>query len=332
MQSLKFTIREKKYAQRLKQIKFALVVAYMNEVVKKLQIVPKQSIAKGLLVIFGLLAAIELAQMTWLLLPRPSVSLIWTPQIGETHSSTKIDIASLQASFFFGKFIGELEPVTADEEKTTEFSDAPETSLMITLKGVLAATTPRTGYAIIESGGQQSLYAVGDVIDNTSAKLDQVFVDRIIIGYQNRLETVMLEGLNYSNQVETGVQKSQPKKQVKSTGIKKVFNQDQKFKQRLQQKRAALLKSPKNMAEFLSISPVRKQGKLMGYRLNPMKDRKLFMDAGFRPNDLAKSINGYDLTDISQSMEFMKQLRDLKELSVVVERNNELIEVTLNLK
>lgn len=331
MQGLKFTIREKKYAQRLKQIKFALVVAYMNEVIKKLQIVPKQRFAQGFLIVFGLLTAIQLAHLTWLLLPRPAVDMIWVPQVRQMNSSTNIDIASLQASFFFGKFIGELQQVTV-EENTTEFSDAPETSLMITLKGVLAASTPVTGYAIIESGGKQVVYAVGDVIDNTSAKLDQVFVDRIIIAYQNRLETVMLEGLNYSNQVETGVQRSRDKKQEKPTRIRKVYNQDQQFKQRLQQKRAALLRSPKNVAEFLSISPVREQGKLMGYRLNPMKDRKLFIDAGFRPNDLAKSINGYDLTDISQSMELMKQLRELKELSVVVERNNELIEVTLNIK
>lgn len=57
----------------------------------------------------------------------------------------------------------------------------------------------------------------------------------------------------------------------------------------------------------------------------------LFKQAGFKPNDLAKSINGYDLTVMSQALEMMGQLSELTEVSVMIEREGQLVEIMFSL-
>ena len=57
----------------------------------------------------------------------------------------------------------------------------------------------------------------------------------------------------------------------------------------------------------------------------------MFKQAGFQANDLAKSINGFDLTDMGQALEVMAQLPELTEMAVMVEREGQLVEIMFSL-
>ncbi|HFV5435986.1 TPA: type II secretion system protein GspC, partial [Escherichia coli] len=80
----------------------------------------------------------------------------------------------------------------------------------------------------------------------------------------------------------------------------------------------------KNIFEIMSLSPVTANNTLIGYRLNPGKDRSLFYNAGLHDNDLAVSLNGSELRDTRQAQQIMKQLPELKEIKITVERDGQL--------
>lgn len=275
----------------------------------RLKSLPQERIAFFVFLSSFFVSAYFIADLTWKLWPLQQTSFYWQPQRLPSDDHETIDLQSLLATSMFG--------VAKEVETELVKSDsgvAPQTTLPIKLTGVVVASENQAkSLAIIDASGRQNTYIIGDMIQGTSASLHQVKIDRVIISLQGRYETLMLEGAEYRQQESNS-----------SVGTTSVNS-------RLQKKRQELLRNPQSVIDLISISPVKRQGKLLGYRINPKRDRQLFLDAGFRPNDLAKSINGYDLTDRAASIELMGQLRTLKQISVVVERDGQLTEVTLDL-
>ncbi len=75
-----------------------------------------------------------------------------------------------------------------------------------------------------------------------------------------------------------------------------------------------------------------KDGKPIGYELNPGTESKLFINSGLKPGDIAVEMNGYDLTDTTQAMQVMGQLQDMTEVTLVVDRNGDRQTINLDLK
>ena len=86
--------------------------------------------------------------------------------------------------------------------------------------------------------------------------------------------------------------------------------------------RSELLGNPGKITDYLNISPVRVDGRMTGYRLNPGRNPELFNQLGLVANDLAVSINGLDLRDNAQAMQAMQQVAGATEMTVTVERQD----------
>ncbi|MCG9697912.1 type II secretion system protein GspC [Shewanella sp. Isolate11] len=276
----------------------------------------------------GLLVALYLsAQISWKLVPLNQPVANWTPTpVSGSGGSSVVNLSSLEGLSLFGK-----PDPNADKPKAAPvediITDAPKTSLSIQLTGVVASTAQQKGLAVIESGGSQNTYSLGDKIKGTSASLKEVYADRIIISNSGRYETLMLDGLKY----ETQGQANEQLQQAKRDNVRKVDRRNQEISEELEQSREELLSDPSKITDYLAISPVNRDGEVQGYRLNPGKDRELFEQAGLKANDLAKSINGYDLTDMSQALEVMAQLPEMTEISLMVEREGQLVEIMFSL-
>ncbi|WP_394204312.1 type II secretion system protein GspC [Shewanella waksmanii] len=269
-----------------------------------------------------------LAQITWKLVPGSDAPPKWRPTPVSATGSGPANISGLQNLGLFGQH-DEAASKPKVEHVVEMITDAPKTSLSIQLTGVVASTAEQKGLAVIASGGSQNTYGLGDKIKGTSASLKEVYADRIIITNSGRYETLMLDGLEYETQSQANQQLQQAKVDRKVTQVDQRANR--KVAEELQQSRDELLADPSKITDYLAISPVRSGGELSGYRLNPGKDRELFKQAGFKANDLAKSMNGYDLTDMSQALEVMAQLPELTEISLMVERDNQLVEIMFSL-
>jgi general secretion pathway protein C len=276
----------------------------------------------------GLIVALLLAaQITWKLMPTSDSQATWQPSPISSSTAKRVELDAVRDLLLFGKM--DAAGGKPKVEVVEQITDAPKTNLSIQLTGVVASTAEQNGLAIIESSGNQETYSLGDKIKGTSASLKEVYADRIIITNAGRYETLMLDGLKYTTQSEVNQQLQQAK--TNQRNVQQVDRRNSEFSAELANSRDELLADPSKITDFIAISPVQKDGEVAGYRLNPGKDVALFKQAGFQPSDLAKSINGFDLTDMGQALEVMAQLPELTEMSVMVEREGQLVEIMFSL-
>lgn len=273
---------------------------------------PQKQIATGCCYLLLTVFCYQSALLTWQLWPTSSnVVTFWQPKIsGGSNTTNNYELNTFRNLHLFGKQQTEkLAPVVVKN------IDAPKTSLRLTLAGLVASSEPSQALAIIEYQGQQETYAIDDEISSTNAVLKQVFTDRIIIEYQANLETLMLDGEEFTR--ESSRQSSRDIEPGNTPADLSTLRKD-------------LLANPASITDYVRISPVRIDGQLAGYRVNPGKNRELFTEVGLKPNDLAVSLNGFDLTDTRQAMEVAKQLKDLTEMSLTVERDGQLHSIYLS--
>jgi general secretion pathway protein C len=94
------------------------------------------------------------------------------------------DVQQITAAHLFG---------AAPVERSPGSDNAPDTRLALTLTGIIALKDPDKGYAILaEEGKPAHLYATGAVVAGTSARVQQVFSDRVVLERQGELETLRL--------------------------------------------------------------------------------------------------------------------------------------------
>ena len=301
----------------------------LDKVITKVIGLPHRPLSNAVFWLGLILIIYILAQITWRLVPTSTHSVNWqpTPILSGKSSANSVDLSRLKQLDLFGQYDAE-QSSQQDNVTSTQITDAPKSSLSIQLTGVVASTIEKEGLAVIASGGTQATYSIGDKIKGTSASLKDVYADRIIITNAGRYETVMLDGLKFT----TDIANNKPIQSASRGKTKKIDkSRDREVSADLAKTRQEVLADPNKITDYLSISPKTVKGQLQGYRLNPGKDRKLFSEAGFKPNDLAKSLNGYDLTDISQALEVMSQLPELTQVSIIVEREGQLVELTFGL-
>ncbi|GAA0854910.1 type II secretion system protein GspC [Aliiglaciecola litoralis] len=280
-----------------------------------------------IVVLLALYLLAFLADMTWRLIPSPQPNQSVSNQVSSSTTSKssnagRINLAQLKSLNLFG----DLTAVEEQQPTRQEVTDAPETRLNLTLTGVVATNVPSIAAAIIENRGMQNTYGIDDEIDGTNATLDEVFSDRVIIKNGPRRETLMLDGLEYSKEIQL----YEPPAQTVSSG--RVIESEQQIllPQDVADSTRELQRSPAGFADFITITPHTEDGQLAGYRIAPGKKPNLFKGAGFVAGDIVIEINGLDLTDPQQSLEAMSALREADSLQLTINRGEELLTLYLD--
>lgn len=320
------------------------------------QKIPQQRLSSLVTILLLLYCANMVANMVWSLVPANGdqgkiITATGMTSSKSAQSQSQLDMSSLIKLNLFGDESREPEVVKPVVTNT----DAPKTRLNVTLTGLVAdnsSSTSSTSVAIIESAGSQATYGIGETINSTRAKVDQILLDRVILSVSGRYETLMLEGIEYSTTIPGSademvdatskladsqviknnqvVNKPQPKRPrpVAKTMDKRA---DIELSRSLREQRKQLFSDPKKLLDYIRIRPVRTDGSLRGYKLSPGKDPSLFKKVGLKHNDLAIVINGYDLTDMQQALSVMKELRSMTEANITVLRNDTPVEIILAL-
>lgn len=300
----------------------------LESILIKVSKIPQVQLSRAVFWLGVIISLSLAAKISWKLIsPQEESFLPWQPLSTVSSQQTSFTgIEQLQDLFLFGQVQQAQASKIKAKPVSDKVTDAPKTSLSILLRGVVASTEDQHGLAVIESNGSQNTYGLGEKIKGTSAELKEVYADRIIITNNGRYETLMLDGLKYERNGQANSRLQQAKlKRSDNTRVSAISPNELGYAREL------LLDDPQKINDFFSISPVKRDGRLAGYRLNPGKDPRLFEAAGFMPNDLAKTINGYDLTDMQQSVEIMSQLPHLISISVMVQRRGQTLEILFNL-
>lgn len=258
-----------------------------------------------------------LGQLFWQV-QQPSTSVVsWqenSSQVTQSSGKTSIDISDLVNANLFGRY-SETAPVIAKPV----VQDAPKTRLNLVLVGAVATSDKNNSLAIIANRGSQSTYGIGEQIEGTQAKLKAVFIDRVIIENSGRDETLMLEGIEYSKRAlqQGSLSSSQGARDNRSSsgdvGLAEI--------------RAQILEDPQSILRYIRLSQVKRNDRLLGYRVRPGNERALFDSVGLQEGDIAKQLNGEDLTNPAAMSKIWQSINELTELNLTVDRDGQIHEI-----
>lgn len=251
--------------------------------------------------------AYQLAQLTWALVPGnppdapPPVVNAQTSTTGPAVSAPGgIDVAGIVEDHLFGVASREPVPVAAD------VLDAPDTSLSLQLKGT--ASDPldsQRGVAIIADGrGEEKTYTVSDAIDGGGgAQLHSIYSDRVILNRAGRLETLRLP------------------QELSSSGVTTVARRPAPPAPPPQSLQSVLTENASRITDVIRVAPHIEQGQMVGFRINPGREREQFDALGLQPGDVVTDINGTAMTDPTRGLQVFESLGESTMANVTVVRN-----------
>ncbi len=256
----------------------------------------------SVLTLFLLVAcAYTLSQITWALIPddttQPAPA---SSQINNKKKSATKSYRSIADAHLFGNF-------RQTKTQTTQ-TEVPETRLNLVLKGVLASTPMDYSNAIIALGknGKEDTYAIGSKV--SSATVKEIYADRVILERGGKLETLRMPKDKNSNFIKSSPRSSSnPRPSTPGAVLGDIRQQ--------------IIRNPTSFGKFAIPVPYRKNGKLMGYRLQPQGDRALFDSVGLQSNDVILAVNGIKLKDPAKGLKALRALQRAKSIDLTILRN-----------
>lgn len=250
-----------------------------------------------------LLIGQQLAKLSWrMILPAysPAIEMNDAPEISPLIPAPKTE---LPVFTLFGR--AEKKPQSSAHDESLD--QAPLSSLKLRITGLLASSDAARSIVIMTKGNQQVSLMTGDSTPGNEARIIAILRDRIIVNYRGRNEAILL--------ADDGSMKAAV---APDTALNSPLSK--------------IRQQPQNILNYLNISPVMVNEQLSGYRLNPGKDPTLFRESGLHENDLAVALNGLDLRDRQQAQQALKQLPELSEITLTVEREGQRQDIYLALR
>jgi general secretion pathway protein C len=255
----------------------------------------------GVTALLVIAIAYQLATLTWTLIPGSVSTAAPLARTGAAAEAPRVDFGPLKTAHLFGE---------ADERRApapTEVVDAPETTLSLTLKGILSRETDPNGGAIISTNrGEDRAYRVGQTIEATDgATLHSVYSDRVLLDRGGRLETLRLPKELSASAGAAMMMPPMPQAQPAASGSL----------------REAISENASQITQIVRVAPHVQEGQVVGFRVNPGRDAATFEALGFRPGDVVTDINGTVLDDPSQGLQVFQSLGETSQASVTVLRD-----------
>nr|WP_241033849.1 type II secretion system protein GspC [Vibrio maerlii] len=297
----------------MSQLKLSSISQFWSVYQNKISIV--------LTVILLAISAWMLAQIFWLVQQPVTTPQAWKPSVigSNTTSQSTLDVEAIQRANLFGQYQADAKPVA--QPVVTE---APKTRLNLILVGAVASSNSERSLAVISNRGTQSTYGVGERIEGTRATLKAVLIDRVIIENSGRDETLMLEGIEYKKLAV-------PEPTTANAGGSRFGNNPRTGEEKLERIRSEITENPQTIFQYVRLSQVKRDGEIIGYRVNPGKDAELFDAVGLKRGDIATQLNGQDLSDPEAMGAIFQSISDITELNLTVERDGQSHQVYIEL-
>ena len=256
------------------------------------------------------------AQLTWKVLPVPELNeLLPVSDVTKSSTAGKKGEKTKQTSVSQLHLFGEAK-VASETTKTQQVSKAPITRLNLTLRGVIASGSPDVAKAIIaDSTGHENFYALGAKIPG-GATLEEIHVNHVILKRNNRLETLQLpkeapRGQTFKSRSRTS----------RSTARTVTSSANKDTGTLLREYRETLKTDPQQLMDLVRTQPYRENGRLVGYKIRPGKDRKLLRKFGLRSGDVVTAVNGVSLDNPIKGLEILRDLSTASQVSISIKRN-----------
>jgi len=257
-------------------------------------------------VLMVLLLANVVAILTWKLIPLPEMppAPLSMPQAAISVPQRNVNYDQISNWHLFGEV--RLDAAAMGDAQTPDV--VPDTTLQLTLRGVIASKDLRIAFAIIgDPSGTEETYRVGDQVPG-GAQIKEIHADKVILWRNNRHETLRLpeDALPTSDmgQVSRVGSFGTP---MNAGGAMTVSPQAAAV---LKDYRQKLASDPQALANVVRAEPYHQGGKLTGYRIFPGTDRTLLNRVGLQPGDVITSVNGIEFDSPSKGLEIMKAVTE----------------------
>lgn len=300
---------------------------------------------QGLLALFVLWGVLAMTQLIWGFLPSrdmalPETAVVINPVTLAAPSDTAqaVNIEQVQGWHLFGEAGAaadagaiELEPETAAAPLEGIEKDARKTRLDLKLRGIVASTDDGLGYAIIEHKSRQDIYAVEDKLPvSGQVLLAKVMPGQVVLDNGGTYELLQLFGESpLDNQLPS--ERSVPEAPKRAAAVAPQVGADSSAADLARSYRQRLYENPQTLAEVVTISAVREDGQLLGYRVAPGKDKQQFEQLGFKPGDLVTSVNGIELNDPANTLRLYQAMRSASEAVFDLQRNDQPVTISVSL-
>jgi general secretion pathway protein C len=261
----------------------------------------------GFTLLLIVVIAYQLSRLTWAIVPgavptaAPPAAQASGPGAVTASSSS---YGSLPTAHLFGE--APKEPV---HQAVQEVVDAPDTTLSLTLTGILSHEGDANGQAIISSNrGQEKTYQIGQSIDNANGTtLHSVYADRVLLNRGDRLETLRLPK-ELLGAAGAAPRAANPMMAPAATApgndsLRNVISQN-----------------ASRLTDIVRLAPHIQEGKVIGFRVNPGRDRESFEALGLLPGDIVTDINGVVLDDAGRGLQAFEALGEATMANVTVLR------------
>ena len=95
--------------------------------------------------------------------------------------------------------------------------------------------------------------------------------------------------------------------------------------------RDQLYSDPQSLAGLVSISAVQADGNLKGYKVSPGRDAAQFTALGFEAGDIVTAVNGYALSDPSNTLRLYQLMRDATDATFDIDRKGSPVSINVSL-
>lgn len=333
-------------SERLSQVRGRLVAAAQLLAQPK-YFVRLQQLLLLLMLVWGVQNAVRLLWAMW---PNPSIAAPAEAPVNPIRpaevvsDSVAIDLTSLLGLGLFGDPVPEavLAETSAATENAREGIEqgARETRLDLTLTGIVASTEDGLGTAIIESKNSQSNYAVGDTLPVSGAvTVAKVMPTQVVLDNNGTYELLILFDQSLAGSL-VSTSKTVINTPIKSDGVQPAgassngtqVRVDSAASARLAARyREQLYENPQSLAELVTVSAVRGEAGLRGYRVAPGRNPAQFQSLGFQAGDIVTAVNGLALSDPANTLRLYQTMRDATAATFDVERQGASVTISVSL-
>jgi general secretion pathway protein C len=299
---------------------------------------------RALLLVCVLWAVLGLSSLIWALLPAEEVSLpdavtVINPlsEPATSGGARVLDIERMMAWHLFGEagavastpVVEQAAPAPTAREGIEK--GARETRLDLKLRGVVASSEDGLGHAIIEHKSKQAVYAVEDKLPlSGQVVLAKVMPRQVVLDNGGTYELLQLfEDSKLDSQLVSPPVRAVSPAAGDVTVVDK--RRDTNASALAQSYRERLYQNPQSLAEVVTISAVRENGDLLGYRIAPGKDQQQFKTLGFKPGDLVTGVNGIALNDPANTVRLYQTMRSASEAVFDIQRNEQQLTINVSL-
>jgi len=217
-------------------------------------------------------------------------------------STPALNLSPLIEAYLFGK------PKAVETQIVSH--TPPETKLNLKLHGIYYSSDPMMSYAMIAAAnGKSTSYRVGQTV--SSAVLHKIDSRRVILLRNGRYETLHIMGTKDNHSQESAV----PTIGTKDIRAGKLLGEYQR----------QLQTNPNSLMKLMRISPVKRGGRFMGYRIKPGKDASLLSRFNLQSGDILTAVNGVKLDSPLKGLGLIQQLATANQINLEILRNGQIV-------